>query len=114
FVSRWVIEKETLTALHGEDLMKSVYRWDTATSTYQPLAAAMSRFCSGDLPLLTAFYNPATGAGFNGRIYMNGEENGNAGRAFAHFLDGNSYELPALGKLSFENAVANPSTGDKT
>jgi hypothetical protein len=114
FVSRWVIEKATLTALHGEDLMKSVYRWDTATASYKPLAGPLSRFCSGDLPAPTAFFNPATGAGYNGRIYMNGEENGNVGRAFAHFLDGNSYELPAMGKLAFENSVANPATGDKT
>ena len=114
FVSRWIIEKESLTALHGEDLMKSVYRWDVPTQSYQPLAAAMSRFCAGDLPAPSAFYNATTGAGYNGHIYLNGEENSATGRAFAHFLDGNSYELPALGKFAWENAVANPSTGDKT
>ncbi len=31
-----------------------------------------------------------------------------------HALDGTSYELPALGKFSHENSVANPSTGAKT
>jgi hypothetical protein len=45
---------------------------------------------------------------------MNGEESGAEGRCFAHLMDGNSYELPWLGKFSHENSVANPATGDKT
>jgi hypothetical protein len=45
---------------------------------------------------------------------MNGEENGAEGRAFAHAMDGTSYELPWLGKMSWENSVANPGTGDDT
>lgn len=114
FVSKWVIEKESLAVLDGEDLIKTAYRWDTATGSYQPLTGPFARFCSGDLPALSAFYNAQTGLGYNGRIYMNGEENGSAGRAWAHFLDGNTFELPALGKFSWENSVANPATGDKT
>jgi len=49
---------------------------------------------------------------------MNGEENGTEGRSFAHIVTGaeagTSYELPRLGKFTWENAVANPFTGDKT
>jgi secreted PhoX family phosphatase len=45
---------------------------------------------------------------------MDGEESGTNGRAFAHFMDGNSYEIPRLGKFSWENSVANPNTGDAT
>ena len=112
FVSKWIIEKESLTALHGSDLMQHAFRWNG--SAYVPLTSALSRFCSGDLPTLTAFYNPVTGKGYDGHIYMNGEESGTEGRAWAHFLDGNSYELPSLGKFSWENSVANPATGDKT
>ena len=114
FVSRWTIDKETLTVLHGEDLMKSVQVWNCASNAYVPLAAPLSRFCSADLPPLSAFYNSASGLGYNGRIFMNGEESGGEGRAFAHLLDGNSYELPWLGKFSHENSVAHPGTGDKT
>ncbi len=114
FVSKWTIDKETLTVLHGEDLMKNVFAWDTNTCSYAPLTGPMFRFCSADLPPVSAFYNAASGLGYNGRIYMNGEETGNAGRNFAHLLDGNSYELPGLGKFAHENSVANPSTGDKT
>jgi hypothetical protein len=114
FVSRWVIDKETHAVLHGEDLMKATYVWDVTTSTYLPLTSGLARLCSADLPKLSAFYNAATGLGYMGRIFMDGEENGAAGRAFAHFLDGNSYELPRLGKFSWENSVAHPDTGDAT
>lgn len=114
FISKWVIDKKTLTVLKGEDLIKTAHRWDNATQSYQPLTGGFTRFCSGDLPVKSAFYNKKTKLGYNGRIYMNGEESGSEGRAFAHFMDGNSFELPALGKLAFENCVANPGTGDKT
>jgi hypothetical protein len=103
-----------LTVLHGEDLMKHAYVWNCASNDYVPLAVPLSRFCSADLPPLSAFYNAASGLGYNGRIFMNGEESGNEGRCFAHLLNGNSYDLPWLGKFSHENSVANADTGDKT
>ncbi len=114
FVSKWIIDKKSLTVLEGEDLMKTVRRWDNATQQYVTGAGPMSRFCSGDLAPMSAFYNKKTKLGYKGRIYLNGEESGTEGRAFAHFMDGNSFELPSLGKLAWENCVANPSTGDKT
>jgi hypothetical protein len=114
FVSRWVIDKDTLTVLHGEDLMKHAFSWDVATKSYVPLKSAFSRFCSADLVAPGAFYNATTGLGYNGRIFLDGEESGLEGRAVAHFMDGNSYELPYLGKLAWENVVASPAAGDKT
>jgi hypothetical protein len=49
---------------------------------------------------------------------MNGEENAQIGRAFAHLITGPSaghtYELPRLGKASWENAVACPAEGQLT
>lgn len=112
FVSKWIFDKEIMTAIHGEDLIKQSWTW--TTNGYVANTTAFNRFCSADLPALTAFYNPATGLGYNGRIFMNGEESGVEGRAVGHLMDGNSYVLPALGKLAFENVVANPATGDKT
>ena len=113
FVSRWTIDKETLTVLHGEDLMQQVFVWNCGSNAYVPLAAPLSHFCSADLPALSAFYNAASGLGYNGRIYMNGEEMAE-GRSFGHLMNGNSYELPWLGKFAHENSVANPATGNKT
>jgi hypothetical protein len=47
---------------------------------------------------------------------MDGEEGGTTGRPFGHVVaTGDSYELtPWLGNMSYENIVANPSTGDTT
>ena len=83
YVSKWIIAKDNLTVRSGEDLIKTAYRWDIVTHSYQPLNGALSRFCSGDLPAFSAFYNVASGLGYNGRIYMNGEENGVAGHTFS-------------------------------
>lgn len=106
FVSRWTIKKGDLSVVEGRDLITNV-NVVTGSST-------LNRLCSADLPARSAFYNAATGKGYQGRLLMNGEEAGAEGRAFAHALDGTSWELPRLGKLSWENSIASPSTGDRT
>jgi hypothetical protein len=116
FVSKWVIRKSAdLTTVSVSDLVQNVAKFDAATSTYLPPAKGnvFQRFCSADLPALSAYYDAASGLGFNGRLFMNGEETGN-GRAFAHGMDGVSYELPRLGKQAWENIIAHPATGTKT
>ncbi len=125
FNSKWVIKKSDLSVVSGEDLMKNTYLYNTGTSSYDMYNAAnpsssarFARFCSGDLPAITAFYNSKTGKGTQARFMMNGEENGTEGRAMAHIITGteagNSYELPYLGKCSWENIVANPFESDST
>lgn len=120
YVSRLVIRKADSKVLSGEDLMKQVFL-GTPGSTSTPAAAgaaAFSRFCSADLPAVTAFFNSASGKGTMARIFMNGEESGTEGRALGHVATGpdagKSYELPALGKFAWENSVANPGSGDRT
>ena len=118
FVSQWTVHLNSLQVKWGEDLIRRVLTWDGGTFADTTGVAQFNRFCSGDLPPLTGFYNPATGKGFDGLIYMNGEEAGAEGRAFAHVVTGDekgtSYELPYLGKFSWENSVAHPNAGDKT
>lgn len=120
FVSQWTIRKSDLKVLHGGDLVKQVYTWDAVTGAYVPTpgTTAFGRLCSADLPAPTALYNRKTGKGYAGRIFMDGEEVGNEGRAFAHIATGPnhgiSYELPYLGKFSWENSVASPHEQDKT
>jgi Bacterial protein of unknown function (DUF839) len=118
FVSQWTIRKSDLTVLQGGDLAKKVFEWNGASAAHQPATRAMGRLCSADLPPRSAFYNSKTGKGYSGRIFMNGEEVGNEGRAFAHVATGPgagiSYELPSLGKFSWENSVASPYEQDRT
>lgn len=116
FVSAWIVRKSDLAVLNGKDLMTQHVLWSTASSSYAApsTGVAFSRFCSADLPDLSAFYDSVSGLGYEGRIFTNGEESGAEGRGMAHLMDGTSYELPRLGKFSYENAVANPGTGIKT
>ena len=125
FVSKWVINKSNLTVVSGSDLIQNVNLYDTTTQTYTTYnasnpstKAAFIRFCAADLPAVPAFYNASTGKGTQERIFMNGEENNDESRALAHIVTGSNagttWDLPALGKAAWENAVASPNTGDKT
>lgn len=125
FVSKWVINKSDLSVVSGADLMQNVNLWNPLTSSYinynasfPSASTAFSRFCSADLPAVSAFYNSNTGKGTMERIFMNGEETGNEGRALGHIITGpaagTTYELPRLGKFSWENSVASPKMSDTT
>ncbi|MEM7385618.1 MAG: alkaline phosphatase PhoX, partial [Verrucomicrobiota bacterium] len=117
FVSQFVVNKETLEVVSGRDLATSLLKWD-GTSWLDDEEKAKSRFCSGELPPTSAFYNAQSGKGTTNRIYMNGEETGPPGMAFAHVIDGDdartTYSLPHLGRASWENSVASPFAQDKT
>lgn len=134
FVSRWVMDKASLEVLSGRDFLEvpaklnlwSEGAWKPATaSTGKPLD--ISRLCAADLAPASAFYNTASKKGYEGIIYLNGEEAGDnsANRAFAWIVaDSSAYELPAFafGKPgdksdpppSWENLLAHSATGDAT
>jgi len=118
FVSQWTVHLNSLQVRSGEDLTKRVVTWSNGAWADTTGSIGFNRFCSADLPARTAFFNPRTGKGFAGRIFMNGEEAGNEGRAFGHVASGDelgtTYELPYLGKFSWENSVAHPNAGDRT
>jgi hypothetical protein len=116
FVSKWTIRKADLAVLKGEDLGKQVVLWNASTSSYDPpsTGTVFSRFCSADLAAPSAYFDAASGLGYDAPLFLNGEESGVEGRAVGHDLTGNMWELPRLGKMSFENNVANPGTGVTT
>lgn len=123
FVSKTIINKSTLSVVSASDLIQNVNIWNgTGYTTYNAsntsTLAAFNRFCSADLPPVSAFYHAGSGTGTQEKIFMNGEEAGNEGRFFAHIATGpnagTSYELPYLGNLSGENALACPFSGTKT
>ncbi|WP_028969639.1 DUF839 domain-containing protein [Sphingomonas sp. URHD0057] len=118
YIDILTIDKATLQVVSADDAIQTVHLWNDATDSYVVGTTAFSRFCSGDLPATSALYNSATGDGTQVHIYLTGEENGTEGRATATIASGanagNTYELPALGNLAFENVVANPSEQEKT
>jgi hypothetical protein len=129
FVSQWTIDRKSLKVLHGQDFSQSaqdVFTWDPATQAYMRGTAVWQRLCSGDLAKEGAFF--AKGKGTKERIYLNGEETtttaGNPavvvdqGRPWARIITGanagETWQLPRLGKMAYENLVANPYPQDKT
>jgi hypothetical protein len=119
FVSRLVINTSTLAVQSITDLNQgttSIMLWNG--TGWMAGTTAYNRLCSADLPAATAYYNAATGKGTQNRIFMNGEEAGAEGRAFAHVATGTaagtSWQLPHLGRASWENQVACPKAQDKT
>jgi len=118
FVSRWTIDRATFRVVNGDDLTRSpkwVFVWDTKSGRYMRATTQWQRLCSGDLPDPGAFF--ANGLGTEDRIYCNGEEV-NEGRAWARVVTGpragEAWQLPRMGRLSFENVVACPFPQEKT
>ena len=118
FVSRWTLDGKTLEVLKGEDLTPSadhVFLWDPAHNEYTQGTTQWQRLCSADLPVQSALF--AKGLGTRERIFFDGEETNN-GRAWARIVTGphagEAWELPRLGRLSYENVVACPHPQEKT
>jgi hypothetical protein len=130
FVSKWIIFKNSLVVSAGDDLMKQVYGWNAAAqqSNTTPGTFAFNRYCSADLPAVTAFYNPTTRLGTEARIFVYGEEGGATGWARASVASGpDAGKSYILGKFnlstngsgltgvgSWENLLASPFPQDKT
>ena len=101
-------------SLHGEDLIQHVATWTAAGTTR---AGDGSRSTGSARPTCrrrrrSGTRRPAwaTTAGCSWTARSRAHE----GRAFAHALDGTSWELPRSASSRWENCVANPSTGDTT
>jgi len=125
FVSKWVINTSTWGVISGADLVASpadMLMWNgtgwaqgsfVAGTFSSSTPYAIARLCSADLAPLSAFWDGTNG--YNGRLFMNGEETGPEGKAFAFVATGSeagkAYELPHLGKYSWENAHARFSYG---
>ena len=119
FVSHWTLDINTLKVMDGRDLIRKVALWQPDQRQHIVAASySFNRLCSADLAKPSAFYDAKSGKGFDGRLFLNGEEDRAGGRAFAHVVTGEnagmSYELPHLGKFAWENTVANPGTGVRT
>lgn len=135
FVSRWTVDtmhwdkkraKGRLGVKSGRDQIQCVHTWVHRSQSYRTSKSVpIERLCSADLPAVSALYFEGGGKqyGTNDRIFLGGEETHTHyklehGRAFAHILTGqsagNTYELPHLGRLSFENVLACPYPQIKT
>ena len=78
----------------------------------------ISRFCSATLVQAGKlfFKDGSTSLGYDGAIYLAGEEDGDSGyaRGFAFDMDGNAVNLPRMGLASWENLMPNLKPGKNT
>ena len=120
FVSKWVINTSTWQVVSGSDFVTSRLNqmmWNGTTWAAPATAYAYLRPCSADLPKLSAFWDASTSTGYDGLIFLNGEETGAEGKAFAFIATGaagevgKAYELPHHGKYSYENLLARSNYG---
>ncbi len=136
FVSSLTINKSDLSVVAGSDLIKEVFTWDSALQKSKSTANSLAngnginfnRFCSADLPPVSALYNAATGLGTQARLFLNGEEGGSTGFALANVASGaDKGKTYILGKFNpstngsgltafggWENLLANSFAQDKT
>jgi hypothetical protein len=117
YVSRWIVNTSAgadfLRVTNGDDLMTSL----SVTTAGAGSLTNFNRFCSADLPLQSAFYNPASGKGTTEAIFMTGEESGSNGRVIAiGAIERKGYEIPAFNASqgAWETACARPYASDST
>ena len=115
----------------ARDFIKDIkyFNYTTGLYTNTPIGGApagttkgmdwnVSRFCSatlvqaGDL----AFKDGATTYGYEGGVFLSGEEDGDSGyaRGFAFDMEGNGIQLPRMGLASWENLMPNLKPGINT
>jgi len=130
------ITKFTLNAA-GDRVLKasnfitswSFYNYNTKTYQASPSGAApttqtvgmdnfISRFCAATLVQAgkLSFKDGSTTLGYDGAVYLAGEEDGDSGyaRGFAFDMDGNAINLPRMGLASWENLIPNLKPGKNT
>ena len=105
------------------------YNYNTGAYGDTPIGAApagttkgldwnISRFCSATLVQAgnLAFKDGATTYGYEGGVFLSGEEDGDSGyaRGFAFDMDGHGIQLPRIGLASWENLMPNLKPGINT
>ena len=105
FVSKWIVDKEHddgAVRQRSDEERLPLGRSDTRSRSSAPATFAFQRFCSGDLPAVTAFYNPATGLGTQERLYMHGEEGGPGNQVATVVTGPSAGNAYVLGKFNFD------------
>jgi len=135
--SQWGVSltKFTFSAVNGslakaENFIKGIKYWNYKTGTYQdtPIGGeptdfakdsfgwGISRFCSGTFsPAGTFLYkNGSETVGYDGALFTTGEEVGDNSRGFAFDMNGQGYQLPRMGMMSFETIAPTRKPGINT
>jgi len=130
-ITKLTLNKDGNRVNRASDFIKSWSFYNYNTKKYQSTATGaapttqtlgmdnfISRFCSATLVQAGAlsFKDGSTTYGYNGPVFLSGEEDGDSGygRAFAFDMDGNGINLPRMGLASWENLMPNLKPGKNT
>ena len=130
-ITKFNISPASKVITSASDFIKKIsyYNYNTGEYTNTPIGGApagttkgmdwnISRFCSATLVQAgsLAFKSGDTTYGYEGPVFLSGEEDGDSGyaRGFAFDMDGNGIQLPRMGLASWENLMPNLKPGINT
>ena len=125
-ITKFTVSKTTKAVTNVQNFMQKVNFYNYATGKYQetPAGAApagatpgffdwgISRFCSATYAAAGTFIH--NGVGYEGGLFLSGEETGDESRGFAFDEEGTGYQLPRMGMMSFENIMPSLKPGANT
>jgi hypothetical protein len=125
-ITKFTVSKSTKAVTRVENFMQKINFYNYTTGKYQETPAGsapagatpgsfdwgISRFCSATYaPAGTFIHN---GVGYDGGLFLSGEEVNDESRAFAFDEDGTGYQLPRMGMMAFENIIPSIKPGANT
>ena len=125
-ITKFTVSKSTKAVTRVENFMQKINFYNYTTGKYQetpsgaaPAGAAAGTFDWGISRFCSATYAPAgtfihNGVGYDGGLFLSGEETGDESRAFAFDEEGTGYQLPRMGMMSFENIIPSIKPGANT
>lgn len=132
YISEMIYNMTTKTITSAKDFMQYMdwFDYQTLEYTYEPTAPkgatmkdafgtpnhgrALNRFCSATLAPAGAFFDAKSGYGYEGAVYLTGEEGSDESRGFAFNEDGDGAQMPRFGLAAWENFVPARTTGKNT
>jgi hypothetical protein len=130
-ITKFNVTKNSKVITSATNFVKDYKFYNYTTKTYvdSPIGAApagttkgldwnISRFCSATLVQAggLSFKSGSTTYGYEGPVFLSGEEDGDSGyaRGFAFDMDGHGIQLPRMGLASWENLMPNLKPGINT
>jgi hypothetical protein len=77
-------------------------------------SSLLNRFCSATLAPEGSFYDKKSGLGYQGAVFLTGEEGSDESRGFVANMEGQLVQIPGFGLSAWENLIPTPNKGKTT
>jgi hypothetical protein len=132
YISELHYDLTTKKVTKGKDFIEKMEWYNYLTGKYSDEAVApagaaatdsygspnhtylLNRFCSATLAPSGVFYDKKSGFGYNGAVYLTGEEGADESRGFAANQNGEMAQIPRFGLAAWETFVPAPTTSKAT